>query len=443
MRIAFVTNEFVTESYYSGGLANYLYRVSKVLISLGHEAHVITRSDEEPAEFDHDGIQVHRYTGGGLLRWLNLLTRYRLGTTALWLDWSFQAYRKLRQLHKQSPFDIVQLTNVNVCGLAASLLLPVPCVVRASISLPALNERLGIDRNRLDTRAREWLDWLQLHLSQHIFAPSHTLKGMLAERAEVRDIRVIRTPFYLETANWDPSIYDEYLRKKNYLLFFGRFELHKGFHILAQALPQVLQVHPDCHAVFVGWDRPTRIAPCMAEYARSLCGDNADRLTFVGQSPHEQLYPIIAGARLVVLPSLIDNLPNACLEAMALGRPVIGTLGTSFDEIITDGETGFLVPAGDVDALAAKINEAWTHAGLDEIGRAAQCKIQDFAPERTVQELLTYYKEILNDNKRKHIGHICAILCLVLDKSVSILSSARWGYRSSKQNDPVPRQVDK
>ena len=44
--------------------------------------------------------------------------------------------------------------------------------------------------------------------------------------------------------------------------------------------------------------------------------------------PHRQLYPVIAGARLVVLPSLIENLPNAGLEAMALGRAVIGTAGT-------------------------------------------------------------------------------------------------------------------
>ena len=138
----------------------------------------------------------------------------------------------------------------------------------------------------------------------------------------------------------------------------------------------------------------------MREYARSLCGKDADRLVFIGQTPHEQLYPIIAGARLVVLPSLIDNLPNTCLEAMALGRPVIGTIGASFDEVLTEGETGFLVPAGDVKALATKICEAWTHPRLDEIGRAAKLKAEEFAPERRVHDLLTYYRDILNSSDR-------------------------------------------
>ena len=180
------------------------------------------------------------------------------------------------------------------------------------------------------------------------------------------------------------------------MLFFGRFQLHKGFHILAQALPQVLETHQDCYVAMVGLDTKTSIAPSMKEYARSLAGDNADRLIFLDQTRHGQLYPIIAGARLVVLPSLIDNLPNTCLEAMALGRPVIGTRGASFDEVIIDGETGFLVPPGDVKALATKINEAWTHAQLDEIGRAAQRRVEDFAPERTVGDLVRYYNDILN-----------------------------------------------
>jgi glycosyltransferase involved in cell wall biosynthesis len=76
---------------------------------------------------------------------------------------------------------------------------------------------------------------------------------------------------------------------------------------------------------------------------------------------------------------------------MALGKPVIGTIGASFEEIIIDGETGFLVPAGSMDALAAKLNEAWVHPRLDEIGRAASKKMEEFVPDRTVQDLLDYY----------------------------------------------------
>lgn len=395
MRIGFATPEYVTENYFSGGLANYVHRVAKALASLGHEVHVITLSDIDQTEFEDQGVQVHRVSFGKLHKRLNRLTQNRFSSTSKWVDFSFQAYLKLRQLHSQTPFDLLQFPNSRACGLFSKLWLHVPQVTRISCYRPVWNEQAGMKRN-LDARTTERLEWLQLRLSQHIYAPSYTLQKMLAQEAQISNVKVIRTPFYLETVDWDSSIYDACLKDKPYLLFFGRFQLHKGFHILAQALPQILEKHPDCHAVLVGLDTRSSIAPSMKEYARSLCEKYTDRLIFIGQTPHTQLYPIIAGAKLVVLPSLIDNLPNAGLEAMALGKPVIGTIGASFEELITDAETGFLVPPNNVDALATKIKEVWQDPRLDEIGQAAKHKIQEFAIERTVQELLDYYKDILN-----------------------------------------------
>ena len=394
LNLGFVTPEYVTEEYFSGGLANYVHRVAKALLSLGHEVHVITFSEIDEAEFDYEGVQVHRVAVGKLHRWLNKLTRYGIPSTTKWFDFSFQAYRKLKQLNQQQPFDIFQVPNYLACGLVSSLLIPVPYVTRISSYRPIWNKAAGKERNQ-DARAMELLEWLQLRLSQHIYAPSYTLQKTLLQEANIHNVEVIRTPFYLETTDWDSSVYDASLKDKDYLLFFGRFQLHKGFHILAQALPQVLEKHPDCHVVFVGLDIPSSLSPSMKKYALTLSGEYADRLIFIGQTPHAQLYPIITGAKLLVLPSLIDNLPNACLEAMALGKPVIGTIGASFDELITDEQTGFLVPTGDVDALAQKIIEVWEHPKLYEIGQAAQQKIEEFAPERTVEALLEYYKGIL------------------------------------------------
>ena len=396
MHLGFVTPEYVTESYYSGGLANYAHRVAKALVSLGHKVHILTFSELDQAEFDHEGIQVYRITTGKFQGKLDRITRYRISSTTKWLDFSFGAYLKLKKLHKQHPFDLVQFPNSRACGLLPKLLLRVPQVTRISCYRPVWNEQAGIERN-IDAKATEWLELLQLRLSQNIYAPSYTLQKMLAQSAQIPNVKVIRTPFYLETTDWDSSIHDTYLKDKKYLLFFGRFQLHKGFHILARALPQVLKRHSDCYAVFVGLDLPSSLAPSMEEYARSLSAEYTDRLIFLGQTPHTQLYPIIAGAKLVVLPSLIDNLPNTCLEAMALGKPVIGTFGTSFDELIIDEKTGFLVPPNDVNVLATKINQAWEHPKLDEIGRAAKQKLLEFAPEKTVKEVLDYYECILNN----------------------------------------------
>lgn len=133
----------------------------------------------------------------------------------------------------------------------------------------------------------------------------------------------------------------------------------------------------------------------MADYARARCGRFAERLVLPGNLPHAQLYPVVEGARLVVLPSLLDTFPNACLEALGLSRPVVGTAGTGLDELITEGATGFLVPPGDPGALADGLARAWEHPGLARLGEAARLKASEFLPERTVAALLEYYREVL------------------------------------------------
>src|SRR5256885_217036 len=371
LRIAFATPEYVTEKYFDGGLANYTHRVAKALADMGHDIHVLTLSEIDRAEFKHEGVTVHRITSSKAWPRLNRLTRYRLTTATHLLDFSFQVYRKLKKLNAQRPLHLVQFPNASCCGLVSTLLLlRVPHVLRASSYRPVFNDLAGVER-KLDSRTVERLEGMQYRCSRNIFAPSYRLQQMLAKEAHLNCVRVIRTPFYVETEDCDDSIYERFLKDKKYLLFFGRFRLLKGFHILAQALPRVLEHCPDAHAVLVGRDMSSALAPSMADYARSLCGDSsAERLILLDELPHKQLYPVIAGAHLVVLPSLIDNFPNACLEAMALGKAVIGTTGASFDELIDDEATGFLVAPNNVDALAEKIIYAWRHPKLQEIGHA-------------------------------------------------------------------------
>lgn len=380
LRIAFATPEYVTEEYFDGGLANYTYRVATALAGRGHDVHVLTLSTDDAAAFVHDGVTVHRMTGGNW--WL--------------LDFSVKVYRKLKWLHAQRPVDVVQFPNYSCCGLVSMLCgLEVPRVLRASSYQPALHDAAGV-RGTLHSRMVEGLEALQFRLSPHVYAPSRTLQDVLTTDARLPGVRVIRTPFHVETRDWDTALYDRHLKGKRFLLFFGRFQRHKGFHTLAQALPRVLDHYPDACAALVGRDMASPGAPSMAAYAREQCGRSTGRVIILDKLPHRQLYPVVAGAHLLVLPSLIENLPNAGLEAMGLGKAVIGTSGTGFEELITDGETGFLVAPDDPDALAAKIISAWMHPKLADIGSAAQRKSLEFSPAITIEALLSYYRDVLH-----------------------------------------------
>src|SRR5262245_5770691 len=117
LRIAFATPEFVTEQHFDGGLANYLHRVSSMLADAGHDVHVVTLSSKDDAEFEHGGVMVHRVMLGSGWQRLNWLTRYRFSTTCHWLNVSSRMYRKLKELHRRLPFQIVQYPNYSSCGL--------------------------------------------------------------------------------------------------------------------------------------------------------------------------------------------------------------------------------------------------------------------------------------------------------------------------------------
>jgi len=394
LRIAFATPEYVTENHFDGGLANYINRVSRILADLGHDVHVITLSLKEEAEFENEGVMVHRVTLKRGWQLLNRATRYSLPTTLHWLNFSTQVYRKLKQLHRQDPFNLIQYPNYSSCGVFSIPFLRAAHVVRASSYQPALNDAAGVKRN-LDLALVERLEALQYRLTRNVFAPSCAMQKMLTKKAGVPDVPVIRTPFYMETRDWDSTVYDQFLKGKKYVLYFGRFQLHKGFHTLVHALPHFLKQYPDAYAALVGRDMETSLASSMAAFARAQCGSSGARLIILESLPHSQLYPVIAGAHLIALPSLVDNSPNTCMEAMGFGKVVIGTYGASFDELITNGVNGFLVAPNNPEALAEKMISAWIDPTLEKMSAASRQQILEFAPDKTVRTLLNYYSEVL------------------------------------------------
>ena len=92
----------------------------------------------------------------------------------------------------------------------------------------------------------------------------------------------------------------------------------------------------------------------------------------------EQVRDEILAARALVLPSFAEGLPVVLMEAMALRRPVITTYVAGIPELVRAGENGWLVPAGDVDALAAAIEDCLARprralARMGEARRATAC----------------------------------------------------------------------
>jgi glycosyltransferase involved in cell wall biosynthesis len=105
--------------------------------------------------------------------------------------------------------------------------------------------------------------------------------------------------------------------------------------------------------------------------------DIQSRVRVTGWISGDQVRNEILAARALVLPTFAEGLPVVIMEAMALRRPVISTFVAGIPELVIPGEHGWLVPAGDVDALTEAM-KACLDAPVDmltQMGEAAQRRV--------------------------------------------------------------------
>jgi glycosyltransferase involved in cell wall biosynthesis len=97
------------------------------------------------------------------------------------------------------------------------------------------------------------------------------------------------------------------------------------------------------------------------------------------------------------MPSMFgEGLPYAAIEALAAGRPVVGFPTAGIPEVVVDGETGLLVPPGDVDGLAQALIRVLGDDELRErMSVGARKDAQRFTIARHVDSLIAIYRELL------------------------------------------------
>ena len=103
----------------------------------------------------------------------------------------------------------------------------------------------------------------------------------------------------------------------------------------------------------------------------------ADRVHFLGWQSRGQLIGHYQWSNLFLFPSRHEGMPNAVLEAMASGLPVIASRIAGSEELVVDGETGFLFPSEDVDLLRVALKRLLTDASLRQgMGAASRRRVE-------------------------------------------------------------------
>ncbi|MGE0792065.1 MAG: glycosyltransferase family 4 protein [Sandaracinaceae bacterium] len=158
------------------------------------------------------------------------------------------------------------------------------------------------------------------------------------------------------------------------LVSVGRLSEQKGQILLIEALGRVAAAGVDFELVLVG-DGEMR---AVIEEAIDRCKLRG-RVTITGWASGAEVIGHIEGARVMVLPSFAEGLPVVIMEALALERPVLSTFVAGIPELVVDGEDGWLIPAGSVEALDAALRRALATPTerLREMGRDGHRRVAE------------------------------------------------------------------
>ena len=168
----------------------------------------------------------------------------------------------------------------------------------------------------------------------------------------------------------------------------GRFVREKRYEDLLESAERLLAEFPELSFLWVGGRGYfERIQAQIRE--RGL----EDRIELTGEV--QDVRPWLARMDIFTLVSSQEGMPNAIMEAMALAKPVIATGVGGIPDLVTDGKTGFLVSALNVDEITEATRKLILNPDLrDELGANGRQAIESFSVEAMCQRMCELYSEL-------------------------------------------------
>lgn len=414
MHIIFVTTELATKHNSSGGLATFTANMARIFFEHGNKVGVLlVTTKEQDIKFDSGIYFKNIYIDKQDWEEYDFVSKLYYPNDEKESDWNRKQLVKIRkaelvrqeieEINRAEHVDIVHFCNHG--ALSFMMKSDIPYVVRISgfMNIVAGGANTPHGSIAFADNPLSIADELEIHAmkkADHVIVPSKFLARIAKENLKIEPT-VLESPFVLSEGAWDYSIFTERLRDKKYLLFVGTLKFLKGIEVIAGLVETFLCKNPERYLVLAGIDTELQDengASVMAsEYIKKKAGDFADRVIYAGKLAREQVYPIVKNAELCIFPSRIENLSNACIEAMALGKIVIATNGASYEQLIDDRVSGFLCERDNPASFLAAVNEAlqMSEEGKKEMILRALDRIELLNPETIYRKYLQFYTKVI------------------------------------------------
>lgn len=409
MRIVYLADDFPPRALGGAGIST--FKMASAVKDAGHEVFVITtcRSVADAQEFGYEGLTVIRIQSDYNPRWRAYVSLYNP-----------KAVRKVERILKDLKPDIVHANNIHTHLSYHSLKIAkkyakvvvwtardVMSFTYGKLKTPQYLKRLDYKTTWIDhikIARKRWNPFRNIIIRKYLagvdkrFAVSYALKDALDANG-IKNVEVLHTG--ADVSSWNVSAEDvqKYKQKfgvenKKVILFGGRLSAAKGGDKAIEALVKIIDRVPNAVLLVAG--RVDEYTERMQKEAEKL--GLGGRLIFTGWISEHEMKFAYACADVVLVPSVIfDSLPRLVVEAMAAGRPVVGTCYGGTSEIVVEGETGYVINPHHIDEMAEKVIDLL----LDEekskrFGEAGRRRvITAFSSHAKTQELLEHYEQLL------------------------------------------------
>lgn len=370
MKIALLTEKFPPDP---GGLAVSVERLAGLLASAGHTVHVFAPA--HPTR-QRDNLILHQINPN----------KHAKDTLAEWFE-------AILRVHASQEFDLLHgyfLPQAGFLAAYAGRYLGIPSVVSARGN--------DLDRAIFDGQKAAHIFYALQNASMITTNATELLRKCQA-LAPAREATLI--PNGVAADIFTPGPASPELRQSlglgngPVIGFSGELRAKKGLNALLLAFRELAQKRP-ASLLLVGGVRPGIDAEILQVFEKQ----NPDlHICTVAPVALEKMPDYYRLMDMLVSPSLHDGLPNAVLEAMSCGLPVVGTYAGGLPDAIVDGESGLLAPPGDVQALANAMENLLAEPALRKrLGEQARVRVQQkFTLQQELQGNLDVYQKIMQD----------------------------------------------
>lgn len=343
MKIAFISFEFPPDTA-SGGIATYVNQVSLMMKKRGHEVHVFCGSEFREIKENINGVIVHRIK----------TDRYSFPEKVVGC---------FTKIHKSLKFDVIESPEFSGDGYYIKNKNPeIPLIVKLHTPwflIYKLNHHYisfykkikfiiwGIlGKNYLKPYWRyknqdEDLDFKITLIADQIHTPSISLGDIVSKKWNIPRKKIRNVPYPFIPNNDLLNIPIE--TTNNTISFIGRLETRKGIIELVKSLPTVFKTYSNLKFKFIGKSADfINTGELMENYIKRNLSEYLHQIEFI-EFKSQDIYNAYLYSDICVFPSLWENFPNVCLEAMSAGRAIIGSKNGGMKDMLEKSNSGILI----------------------------------------------------------------------------------------------------